>query len=94
LSLFIDVKYINTGDIWLQFKKYEKNLPDGAAVQKYLKTMISPLLTRPPECQGCQKNPEDQTKDFLVSWSTKIQPKLNRTFRKQGFFDNITFVQF
>jgi hypothetical protein len=31
----------------------------------------------------------------LMSWSAKIQPKLNKiqkAFRKQGFFDN--FVQF
>ena len=28
-----------------------------------IKTMISPLLTRPQGCQGCRKNPEDQTKD-------------------------------
>ena len=49
--------------------------------------MISPLLTRP---QGCQKIQKTKLKTTLVSWSAKIQPKLNKiqkTFGKQGFFD-------
>ena len=60
-----------------------------------LKTMISPLLTRPQGCQGCQKIWKTKLKTTLVSWSAKIQPKLNKiqkTFRKQGFFDNFCSI--
>ena len=65
----------------------------GAKISKTnLKTMISPLLTRP---QGCQKIGKTKLKTTLVSWSPKIQPKLNKiqkTFRKQGFFDNFCSI--
>ena len=57
--------------------------------------MISPLLTRPQGCQGCQKIWKTKLKTTLVSWSAKIQPKLNeigKTFRKQGFFDNFCSI--
>ena len=40
--------------------------------------MISPLLTRPQGCQGCQKIQKTKLKTTLVSWSAKIQPKLNK----------------
>ena len=56
-----------------------------------LKAIISPLVTHPQGCQGCQKIWKTQLKTTLVSWSAKIQSKLNRiqkTFRKQGFFEN------
>ena len=46
--------------------------------KKNLKTMISPLLKRPQGCQGCQKIGKTKLKTILVSWSTKIQPKLNK----------------
>ena len=68
-------------------------------VQKHqitnLKTMISLLLTRPQGWQGCQKIRKTKLKTTLVTWSTKIQPKLNKiqkTFRKQGFFDNFCSI--
>ncbi len=63
--------------------------------------MISPLLTRPQGCQGCQKIQNTKLKTTLMSWSAKIQAKLNiirKTFRKQGFFNNFDsisqFLQF
>ena len=63
--------------------------------------MISPLLTRPQGWQGCQKIRKTKLKTTLVTWSAKIQPKLNKirkTFRKQGFFCNfwsiLTLFQF
>jgi hypothetical protein len=90
--------WINTGDIWLQFKKSEKiaRWRCGTKISKTnLKTMISPLLTRPQGWRGCQKIRKTKLKTTLMSWSAKIQPKLNKirkAFRKQGFFDN--FVQF
>ena len=57
--------------------------------------MISPLLTRPQRCQGCQKIRKTKLKTTLVSWSAIIQPKLNKfwkPFRKQGFFDNFCSI--
>ena len=57
--------------------------------------MIFPLLTRPQGCEGCQKIRETKLKTTLVSWSSKIQSKLNdiqKTFRKQGFFDNFCSI--
>ena len=57
--------------------------------------MSSPLLTSPQGCQGCQKIWKTQLKTTLVSWNNKIQPKLNKiqkTFRKQGFFDNFCSI--
>ena len=57
--------------------------------------MISPLLTRPQGCQGCQKIRKTKLKTTLMSWSAKIQPKLKKiqkTFRKQGFFDNFCSI--
>ncbi len=46
--------------------------------------MISPLLTRSQGWEGCQKFRETKLKTTLVSLSYDIQ----KTFRKQGFFDN------
>ena len=33
---------INKGDIWFQFENNEKNLPDGAAIQKNEKQILKP----------------------------------------------------
>ena len=44
---------------------------------------------------GCQKIRKTKLKTTLVSWRAKIQPKLNKiqkTFRKQGFFDNFCSI--
>ena len=57
--------------------------------------MISPLLTRPQGWQGCQKIRKTKLKTTLVTWSAKIQPKLNKirkTFKKQGFFENFCSI--
>ena len=45
--------------------------------------------------QVCQKFQTTKQKSTLVSWSPKIQSKLNKiqkTFRKQGFFDNFCSI--
>ena len=50
----------------------------GSKISKTnLKTVISLLLTHPQRCQGCQKIWKTKLKTPLVSWSAKIQPKLN-----------------
>ncbi len=57
--------------------------------------MKSLLLTRLQGCEGCQKIHQTKLKTTLVSWSAKIQSKLNdiqKTFRKQGFFDNFCSI--
>ena len=43
--------------------------------------MISPLLTRPQGCQGCQKIWTTKLKSTLVSWNAKIQPKLKKLWK-------------
>ena len=42
------------------------------------KICFTPLLMRPQGCQGCQKIHKTKLKTPLVSWSAKIQPKLNK----------------
>ena len=68
--------------------------PDMAAQSAKLHEIVSLIrivcLIRLQGCQGCQKIGKTKLKTTLVSWSTKIQPKLNeikKTFRKQSFFD-------
>ena len=86
---------INTGDIWLQFKKNEKKPARWHCNTKIsktnLKTMISPLLTSLQGCQGCQKIRTTKLKTTLVSWSAKLN-NIKKTFRKQGFFDNFCSI--
>ena len=56
--------------------------------------MISPLLTCPQGCQRCQKIQKTKLKTTLITWSDKIQLKLNEsqiTFRKQVFFWQFLF---
>ena len=70
---------INRGDIWLQIKENENNARQrcGTKISKTnLKTKISPV-TSSQECQVCQKFRRPKLKATLVSWSAKIQPKLN-----------------
>jgi hypothetical protein len=45
------------------------------------KICFTPLLTRPLWCQGCQKILMTKLKFTLVSWSVKIQPKLNKLWK-------------
>ena len=52
--------------------------------------LVSSILPTWMSWQGCQKIWKTKLKTTLVTWSAKIQPKLNRirkTFRKQGFFE-------
>ena len=51
----------NKDDIWLQFEKSKKKMPDGAVIQKYkkqicIKIRIPPLFMYPQGPQGCQKH--------------------------------------
>ena len=45
------------------------------------KICFTPLLTPPQGCQGCQKIQTTKLKSTLVSWSTKIQPKLKKLWK-------------
>ena len=62
LSLFIDVK---SGDIWLQFKKNEKN-HQMALQYKNIKNNYISTIDTPPGVPGVSKNPEDQPEDHFV----------------------------
>ena len=97
LSLFIDVKSIQviSGFNLKRMKKIARWRCGTKISKTNLKTMISPLLTRPQGCQGCQKIWKTKLKTTLVSWSAKIQPKLNKiwkTFRKLSFLDNFCSI--
>ena len=73
------------------------NLPGGATVKiikTNLKTLLSPLLTRPQGSQGCQKMPQDPLNLPVEVWCAKIAPKLKNTqksLRKHSFFDIFFF---
>ena len=80
---FISVKSLNViSSFNLKRMKKIVRWHCGTKISKTnLKAIISPLLSCP---QGCQ------LKTTLVSWSNKIQPKLNKiqkAFRKKGFFE-------
>ena len=94
LSLFIDVESLQ---VISGFNlKGMKKLLDGASVQKYInhKAMISPLLTCPQGCQRCQKIQKTKLMTTLISWSTKIQSKLNKNLLWQFLFNFDVFSQF
>jgi hypothetical protein len=59
---------INTGDIWLQFKKQKKNCQMSLRYKniknKSLNNDIS-TIDMPPGVMGVSKNPEDQTEDHF-----------------------------
>ena len=46
-----------------------------------LKTHISPLLNRPQECQGCQKNQKDLRVHTLVGFCANFQLKLHKIWK-------------
>ena len=89
LSLFIDVKSIQ--DIsGFNLKRMKKI----ARFQKTnLKTMISPLLTRPQGCQGCQKISEGHGLGLKFPYCPitvqKGLPEDNKNFWKQLMFSKV-----
>ena len=78
--------------------KRSKKFAKWAAVQKYQKQILELWYLHYSHfqgCQGCQKIQKTKLKITLVTWSTKIQLKLNKirkTFRKQGFSDNFCSI--
>ena len=65
--------------IWKEWKKIARC---GTKIPKTNhKTMISPLLTSPQGCQGCQKIWMTEVKSTLMNWSTKIQPNLKKLWK-------------
>ena len=69
-----------------------KNPPGGRHHHKIiitnLKTLVSPLLTRPQRSQWCQNLRQDPLNMQVEVWRAKIAPKLKniqKCLRKQGF---------
>ena len=62
------------------------------------KICFTPLLTCPQGCQGCQKIQTTKLKSTLVSWSTKIQPKLKKLWKivkiEQKLSKKLCFLKF
>ena len=52
-------------------------------VTKMNKLCFTPLLTLPQGCHGCQKIWMTKLKSTLVSWSAKIQPKIEETVKNR-----------
>ncbi len=58
-------------------------------IKTNLKTLVSPLLTRPQGSQGCQKMRQDPLSMLVEVLHAKIASKLKnigQSLRKQGFF--------
>ena len=91
---------INKGDIWLQFENNEKKSArwrcDTEKSKTNTKKLISPLLTHPQGCQGCQKMHQDLLNMLFEVWCAKIAPKLKnirKCLRKQFFFSILTIFE-
>jgi hypothetical protein len=96
-TFFNDFDY--KADIGQHFHKSEKSARwrhRHKIIKTNLKTLVSPLLTRPQGSQGCQKMRQDPLNMPVEVWCTKIAPKLKnirKSLRKQGFFLTF-FLQF
>ena len=94
---FNDLDY--KADIGQHFHKSEKSARRRhrhKIIKTNLKTLVSPLLTRPQGSQGCQKMRQDPLNMPVEVWCAKIAPKLKniqKSLRKQGFFLTF-FLQF
>ena len=89
-TFFNDLDYKT--DIGQHFRKSEKSARGRhrhKIIKTNLKTLVSPLLTRPQGSQGCQKMRQDPLNMPVEVWCAKIAPKLKniwKSLRKQGFF--------
>ena len=67
--------------------------PTCRKIKTNLKTLVSLLLTRPQESQGCQKMHQDLNLK-LEGWVANMDPKLHnlwKTVKKTWFFDDFFF---
>jgi hypothetical protein len=90
-TFFNDLDY--KADIGQHFHKSEKSARrrhHHKIIKTNLKTLVSPLLTRPQGSQGCQKMHQDPLNMPVEVWYAKIAPKLRniqKSLRKQVIFD-------
>jgi hypothetical protein len=90
-NFFNDFAY--KADIGQHFHKSEKSARlchHHKIIKTNLKTLVSPLLTRPQGSQGCQKMCQDLLNMPVEIWCAKIAPKLKniqKSLRKQVIFD-------
>jgi hypothetical protein len=85
-NFFIDLDYKT--DIGQHFHENEKSTRwrhHHKIIKTNLKTLVSPLLTRPQGSQGCQKMRQDPLNMPVEVWSAKIAPKL-KNIQKTSFF--------
>ena len=76
-TFFNDLDY--KADIGQHFHKSEKSARRRhrhKIIKTNLKTLVSPLLTRPQGSQGCQKMRQDPLNMPVEIWCAKIAPKL------------------
>ena len=78
---------LTLGNIFIKVKNPQRRRHCQKIIKTNLKTLVSPLLTRP---QWCQKMRQDPLNMPVEVWCAKIAPKLKnirKSLRKQGFFD-------
>jgi hypothetical protein len=76
-TFFNDLDY--KADIGQHFHKSKKSARwrhRHKIIKTNLKTLVSPLLTRPQGFQGCQKMRQDPLNMPVEVWCAKIAPKL------------------
>jgi hypothetical protein len=94
-TFFNDLDY--KADIGQHFHKIEKSARRHhrhKIIKTNLKTLVSPLLTRPQGSHGCQKMRQYPLNMPVEVWCAKIAPKLKnirKSLRKQGFFWHLFF---
>ena len=91
IQLWFVYRYNQSISIHFNLKRMKKIARWHCSTKISKTNLKTPLLICSQGCQWCQKTWKTKLKTTLVSWSAKIQPKLNKiwkTFRKQGFFDN------
>ena len=95
-TFFNDLDY--KADIGQHFHKNEKSARrrhHHKIIKTNLKTLLSPLLTRPQRSQGCQKMRQDPLNMQVEVWCARIAlilKNIRKCLRKQVFFD--IFFQF
>ena len=78
-TFFNDLDY--KADIGQHFHKSEKSARRRhrhKIIKTNLKTLVSPLLTRPQRSQGCQTMRQDPLNMPVEVWCAKIAPKLKK----------------
>ena len=94
-TFFNDLDYkADNGEHFHKSEKSARRRNSHKIIKTNLKTLVSPLLTRPQRSQGCQTMHQDPLNMPVVVWCAKIAPKLKniqKSLRKQVFFWHFFF---